>query len=155
MKILKLSTIYVYNIIHNLFQYHKAGHHQPLCTLGIQKLRCIHFFCLYSGYEVQFIVVDKIPLNDNGVPIVSTGAHGNISLSEQEVAAKAKAATSFYYRYKQQDKLPHFITIKEDLLGNALRNESSYIVVTVAYTNKVAIVLLIITDAYCNQTQSR
>ena len=112
----------------------------------MQKLRYIHvhFFCLYSGYEVRFIVVDNIPLNDNGVPIVGTEDHGNISLSEREVAAKAKAATSFYYRYNRQDKLPHFITIKEDLLSNALRNGSSYIVVTVAYANKVAILLCII-----------
>lgn len=105
------------------------------------------FLILYHsrGYEVQFLVVDGIPLDESGVPIFNAGAHEplkKIPLAKE--AGILKEPSSFCYRFENfhQQKLPDFITIDSNLLDNALKEGISYIVITIAYTMVVSKIII-------------
>ena len=103
-------------------------------TLHVCTVLCI----VFSGYEIQFHLVDGIASDNQNSPLISDEKYkpfGKLSTLEQ--AQKSEKATSFYMRKGTpfDGPLPHYLIIDGTLFHGALKRGSSYIIVTTAYTH--------------------
>lgn len=113
-------------------------------TITIYVIIYMYVF-VFRGYEVQFLPVNNSPLDNNGFPVFLQGTTEpfNNDIPLAEVAATVNKPIGFCYRYSggkghSLNTLPQFITVDgEDLLNNTLKIGSSYIIITIAYTQMV------------------
>ena len=103
---------------------------------------CIHYLSSCSGYEVQFHLLDNIPMGDNDLPLIPEEKYKPFKLPSIQEAEKSSSPTSFGLRTQFHSPLPREITINGNLLHGALKRSSSYAVVIVTfYEDAVGIIL--------------
>ena len=118
-----------------------------LLLIATELLLLLLLLYCNRGYEIQFLHVDGIPLDDDGIPtIINTETHkpfADIPLAKE--AETSKVPISFCYRYEKGDdeihhynKLPGILIIDDKLLNNALKEGSSYAIVAIAFSKVVS-----------------
>ena len=103
--------------------------------VAIQSFITIIFIILYySGYEVQFHVVDEETVYMDGVPDISGQlVTPNGPIATMEGSQMSPDPLSFRMTYTSNE-LPKQVKVGDDIQEGALKNGASYTVVTVAYT---------------------
>lgn len=100
----------------------------------------------YRGYEVQFLPVNDSPLDSDGFPVLLPGSqepfNDDIPMANEVVSLTTNEPIGFCYRYDGSgggDTMPQYIIVDgEHMLNNTLlKMGSSYVIVTIAYTQMV------------------
>ncbi len=102
----------------------------------------LHFLFLqiiHSAYEIQFYVMNKRDTDSVSTAAPKILIHPPLSKPEDslvslDIAQAASKPVSFFIRYDNTSQFPEELDISEDTLQQALKDGTTYQVVTVAIT---------------------
>lgn len=88
-----------------------------------------------SGYEVQFHILDKATVHEHGQPVLpSELIQPRGLLASVKTAQSSLHAIPFSIAFRNST-LPSHITLSDSLLQGAMRSGTTYVTITVAYTD--------------------